>query len=230
MRISGLSRFSSAGLVARLLQAGPLGLQIGQHLLLVGPIAVMHAVVAGQVARGLAGGDDVVDGHRVLAVRHREPRDLRAQRLVDANRLADRRVDLRIQPLAEMLANHAQPQAGQRLPHGLGIRRHGQIHGSRVGRRRDRRGPPRARPCLRPSGPAGRSGPDCWRRPPAHSGSRGRRSASARRRRTAPRGSGPSRRCRCRPKAGPSARPRRPPPRRWNRPESAIKSQGLCVG
>ena len=102
--------------------------------------------------------------------------------------------------------------------------RAGPRRSSRPGR--DRRGPPGARPCLRPSGPGGRSGPDCWRRPPAHSGSRDRRSASVRRRRTVPQGSGPSRRCRCPRKAGPFARPRRPPPRRWTRRESATSPRG----
>ena len=52
--------------------ASRFGLQLGQHRLLVGAVAVVDAVVAGQVAGGLAGGDDVVRGHRVLAVRQRQ--------------------------------------------------------------------------------------------------------------------------------------------------------------
>ena len=82
----------------------------GEWTDLVGAVAVMDAVVAGQIAGGLAGGDDVVGGHGVLAVRQRNLLDLRPERLVDAHRLADRRFDLGVQPFAEMLAHQPQPQ------------------------------------------------------------------------------------------------------------------------
>ena len=75
----------------------------------------MHAVVAGQIARGFAGGDDVVRGHAVFGVRHRKFFDLRAERLVDSERLAHRRFDFGIQARAEMLADQAEPQSGERL-------------------------------------------------------------------------------------------------------------------
>ncbi len=84
--------------------------KLGEHLLLVRAMAEVHAVVAGQIARGFARRDDVVRGHAVLAVRQRNLVDLRAQRFVNLDRLAHRRFDFGVEPGAEMLAHQAEPQ------------------------------------------------------------------------------------------------------------------------
>ena len=93
----------------------------------VGPTAVPSppcdgrndAVIAGQVARSFTRGDDVVVATAYL-LRGIESLHRGAQRLVNADRLADRRLDFAVEPLAEMLAHQPQPQAGQRLPDRLG--------------------------------------------------------------------------------------------------------------
>ena len=114
IRTSGLSSWASRA-VAGLFQLCPLGGQLGQHFLFVGAIAVVHAVVAGQVARGFAGGDDVIGGHGIFGVRQRNLLDLGPQRLIDAHRLAHGRFDFGVEPRAKMFADQAQPQTGQRL-------------------------------------------------------------------------------------------------------------------
>ena len=86
-----------------------LGLQLGEHLLFIGAIAVVDTVVPGQIARGLAGRDDIVGGHGVLAVRQGDLSDHGPKRLVHANRLAHGPVDLRIEPFAEMLPHQPDP-------------------------------------------------------------------------------------------------------------------------
>ena len=94
-----------------------------------GAVAVDRAVVAGQVARALGRRDDVIGRHAVLRVRQRDLLDRRAGLLVDPDRLLDRGGDLGVEPLAEELADDADPQR----------------FGRRVERRRDSRGPARRR-------------------------------------------------------------------------------------
>ena len=67
-------------------------------------MAVVDAVVAGQVARRLGRGHQVVGRDGVRAVRQRHLLDRRAQPLVDLERRADGLLDLGVEALAEVLA------------------------------------------------------------------------------------------------------------------------------
>ena len=136
----------------------------------VGAIAVVDAVVAGQIARGFAGGDDVVRGDAVLAVRQRNLFDRRAERFVNLNRFADGRFDFAVEPGAEMLADQAEPQSAERLADRLRILRHGHIERRGIARIvAGDRFQQQARH-LRPCAPTGRSDRGCWRTRPGRSG------------------------------------------------------------
>ena len=67
----------------------------------------MDAVVTGQVARRLAGGDDVVRGDGVLAVRQRNFVDRCAERFVDVERGANGGFDFAVEARAEVFADPA---------------------------------------------------------------------------------------------------------------------------
>ena len=180
MRISGLSRSSRAAASPAFSNSPRRASSSAVIARLVGAIAVMDAVVAGQVAGGLAGGDHVIDGHGILAVRQRDLLHLGPQRLVHPDRLADRRFDLGVQPRAEMLADQADPQVFQRLAQRLAVGRHGPIDRGAVVRIVPGQDFQQQGDVLDACRPWDRSGPGCWRRPPGRSGSPGRRSASGR--------------------------------------------------
>ena len=149
----------------------PLGGQLGEHLRLVGAVAVVDAVVAGQVARRFARGDHVVRGDAVLAVRQRDLADLGAERLVDADRRRARPLRLRASsPAAKCSRTTPSLQPGERLVDrsASSAAPAGRATSSRAGRAR--RSPPAAAPRLRPCGPAGRPGRGCWRTRPGRSG------------------------------------------------------------
>ena len=78
-------------------------------------MAVVDAVVAGQVARRLGRGHEVVGRDGVRAVRQRDFLDRRAQPFVDLQRGADRLLDLGVEALAEILAGHADGERLDRL-------------------------------------------------------------------------------------------------------------------
>ena len=145
--------------------------QFGEHLRLVGAIAVVHAVVAGQVARGFAGGDDVVSGHAVLAVRQRDFFHCRAERLVDVERFADGGFDFAVEARAEMLADQAELQI--RSSGLLTVCEYGGTgHIERGGIARVVAGDrfQQQRGIFGRAGRAGRSGRGCWRTRPGRSG------------------------------------------------------------
>ncbi len=190
----------------------------------------MDAVVAGQIARGLAGGNDVVRGHGVLAVRQRKLADRGPERL-DTRRPPRAPPPPPRRPALRRNARAPAPAAARRAAAGSS-----RCIAARADRPRwnpadrGRPAPPRARRNPRPFGPAGRPGRGCWQRPPARSGSPGRRSASGRRCRTGRPGSGSSRPCRCRWPPGPSARPRPPPSRRCCRPARGPGPRDYATG
>ena len=171
IRTSGLSSCARPRSSPAFSQLRSLGGQLGEHLLFVGAMAVMHAVVAGQIARRLARRDDVIGRHAILGVRQRNLFDLGPQRLVNPDRLAHGRFDFGVRARRQNARGPgpaASPASG--WPTDLRILRAPADRPTSNRAGRGRRSLPAAAPRLRPCGPGGRSGRGCWRTPPARSG------------------------------------------------------------
>ena len=111
------------------------GVHVDQAVELLGPMSVVHAVVAGQVARRLARSDDVIGGHAVLGVRQRDVDDLGA-RAIDRRRppRARRPPTSASSPAAKCSRGQADPQSGQRLLERAAIVGNGPIDRRRIAR------------------------------------------------------------------------------------------------
>ncbi len=171
IRTSGLSSCGQPALVAGFFQRCPLGGQLGEHFFLVGAMAVVHAVVAGQIARCLARGDDVIRGHAIFAVRQRNLVDLGPERFVDVAPPRARPLRLRRRgPAPKCSRTRPSRKPGQRLANRLRVLGHRPIDRRRIHRivagDHFQAAAPRPRRC----GPRGRSGRGCWQRPPGRSG------------------------------------------------------------
>ena len=89
-----------------------------------GPVAIVGSVVPRQIARRLAGGDEVVGGHAIFRVGQLDVVHGRAGRLEDGERLLDPLGDLGVEPRGVVLRDAADPHAGERLLQELHVVRH----------------------------------------------------------------------------------------------------------
>ena len=157
--------------------AETLGARLGEQLddvlhRLLGAMAEMHAVVAGEIARRLARGDHVIRGDAIFGVRQRHIDQLRAQLLIFLHRRIDGGLHLRIHAADEVVfLGDADAQALRPAvpdPPDNPARRCGTL--VRILRIVAARSRSSAAPRPARSTRTGRSDRASWRRPPAHIG------------------------------------------------------------
>ena len=95
-------------------------------------VAVADAVVAREVRRTLARGDQVVGGQGVGGVWQRDLADRGAEPLETVDRRADRGGDAGLDPLAERLGDHPDPQPFDPTLEGVGVGRDRHVQGRRI--------------------------------------------------------------------------------------------------
>ncbi len=137
--------------------------------------AIAHAIVAGEVRRGLGRRHDIIGGQGIPRVRQRDVGDRRARVLQPGDPLRPQLFDFGRHAIAAVFLRDADVQALDAAPHRRLEIRHRHIDGGRVlrvmARHRAQAGSPRRAPCAR-SGPPDRARRRRRRCPSASSGHR----------------------------------------------------------
>src|ERR1700722_6283086 len=97
-------------------------------------MAVVHAIVAGQVARRLRGCDEIIGRDRVRGAGQRNFTHRSAKSLVNLESSADGLLNLHIEPFTEVLARNADGQRLYRFVHCLAVRGNGFVDAGAVAR------------------------------------------------------------------------------------------------